>query len=149
MNDNITFEKAEEIQIKYRNLLKRKERKSKYKSLKNISLLAGVDISYYSKNNIEWGIACVVLWDLKKNIMVNTSYAHDEVKFPYKPGFLGFRESKLISIAIKNASKSPELIICDGHGINHPKRFGEATQLGLALNIPSFGVAKNPFFGYS
>ncbi len=39
--------------------------------------------------------------------------------------------------------------MCDGHGKIHPKRFGEAVHLGVALNLPTVGVAKNPFFGYS
>lgn len=39
--------------------------------------------------------------------------------------------------------------MCDGHGKIHPKRFGEAVHIGYALDIPSIGIAKNPFIGYS
>jgi deoxyinosine 3'endonuclease (endonuclease V) len=39
--------------------------------------------------------------------------------------------------------------MCDAHGIIHPKRFGEAVQLGMVFNIPTFGVAKKPFIGFS
>ena len=39
--------------------------------------------------------------------------------------------------------------MCDGHGFIHPRRFGEATHLGFALNLPTIGIAKNPFVGVS
>jgi len=148
--DDISFEEAERIQIKYSKFIQDKKTNNKIiQSLGQISILAGVDVSYYLKNNSEYGVSCAVLWDLKDNKIIETSFAQGKINFPYKAGFLGFRESKLISLAIKNASLKPELIVCDGHGFNHPRRFGEAVQIGLALNIPSFGIAKNPFFGYS
>jgi deoxyribonuclease V len=150
LDDNITFKQARKIQIKYRNILKKREKNLQYiKSIKTISIIAGVDISYFSRSKKDWGVSCAVLWDLKKNKMIDTTFAQSEINFPYKPGFLGFRECKLLSIAIKKSLLKPELIFCDGHGINHPRKFGEAVQLGVALDIPSIGVAKNPFFGYS
>jgi deoxyribonuclease V len=81
--------------------------------------------------------------------MENHSFAKEIITFPYKPGFLGFRECNLMVKAIERLTESPDIIMCDGHGIIHPKRFGEAVQLGLILNIPTFGVAKNPFIGFS
>jgi len=150
LKDNISLDEAEKCQIKYRNFLRKEEGKSKkIESSREISILAGVDVSYYLKNNLEYGVACAVFWNLRENKIIETSTAHANVNFPYKAGYLGFRESKLISLAIKSASLKPELIICDGHGINHPRRFGEAVQIGLALQIPSIGIAKNPYFGYS
>ena len=148
--DEITLNEADKIQTKYRKYIQDEEKNINIiKSTADISILAGVDVSYYLKDNGEYGISCAVLWDLKDNKIITTSFAQGKVNFPYKAGFLGFRESKLISLAINNAPLKPELILCDGHGINHPKKFGEAVQIGLALNIPSFGIAKNPFFGFS
>lgn len=150
LQDNISLDEAEKLQIKYRKFLKEEERKSKViESPREISILAGVDVSYYLKDDLEYGVSCAVFWNLEENKIIETSIAHAKVNFPYKAGYLGFRESRLISLAIKNAHLKPELIICDGHGINHPRRFGEAVQIGLVLQIPSIGIAKNPFFGYS
>jgi len=42
---------------------------------------------------------------------------------------------------------APDLLLCDGHGILHPRKLGEATQLGLALEIPAIGIAKRLFVG--
>ncbi|MHA2324530.1 MAG: endonuclease V, partial [Promethearchaeota archaeon] len=71
-----------------------------------------------------------------------------QIKFPYKSGYLGFRECKLLSQVIEKLPSKPDLVLCDGHGIIHPKRFGEAVHLGFALDIPTIGVAKNPLIGY-
>ena len=73
----------------------------------------------------------------------------DQVKFPYIPGYLGFREVPLMVKSLQKLTLEPDIIMCDGHGIIHPRRFGEATHLGFSLNIPTFGVAKNPFVGDS
>ena len=76
------------------------------------------------------------------------NFALQQITFPYKAGFLGFREVPVISSALETAKSTPDLLICDGHGIIHPRSFGEAVHLGLALNIPSFGIAKNPYIGF-
>jgi len=81
--------------------------------------------------------------------MEHHSFSKSAIKFPYISGFLGFRECSILVKAIEILPEIPDVIMCDGHGIIHPRRFGEAVQLGFALNIPSFGVAKNPFIGYS
>jgi len=95
------------------------------------------------------GVSCAVLWNLPNCKMEAHCFAEDIIKFSYKPGFLGFRECNLFTQAIGKLPESSNIIICDSHRIIHPKRFGEAVQLGLALNVPTLGVAKNPFIGYS
>ena len=151
LRDDISLEEAIKLQIKYHKILNyQKEKKHIDKiSIENIRWIVGSDISYFQKENQEYGLSCAVLWDLKENKIVSYFTAKNLIKFPYKPGFLGFRECNLLSRAIAKLQKKPDLLICDGHGIIHPKRFGEAVQLGFALNIPSIGVAKRPFIGYS
>ena len=150
LQKNLSLDEAEALQKKYCLILKKKSQKSVINTkIKDIEWVAGVDISYYKKGNEEWGVSCAVLWNLTNFKMENHCFAEDIIKFPYKPGFLGFRECNLLAQAIKKLPETLDIIMCDGHGIIHPKRFGEAVQLGLALDVPTFGVAKNPFIGYS
>lgn len=150
LQTNLSLDEAERLQEKYSQKLKNKERKIlKISDIKEINWVVAVDISYYNESHEEWGVACAVLWNLHFNKMDTHSFAKEIITFPYKPGFLGFRECNLFVKAIEKLQETPDIIMCDGHGIIHPKRFGEAAQLGLILDIPTFGVAKNPFIGFS
>jgi len=150
LNDDLSVEEAEKLQNKYRLLIYEEAPEDKpYISINEIKTVAGVDVSYFKDDHNEKGVACAVLWDLKSNKMIQRSLAEGTIRFPYKPGFLGFRECNLLAKAISNLKEKPDVIMCDGHGTVHPKKFGEAVQFGVALNIPTMGVAKNPFVGYS
>ncbi|MHA1729159.1 MAG: endonuclease V, partial [Promethearchaeota archaeon] len=126
------------ISVKDRILVKRSEQ---------IKFVAGVDISYPTEENPKRGIACAVLMDIKKSTEIEKAFYEGQIEFPYVPGLLAFREAPLLAKAIFKLKKQPDLIMCDGHGYAHPKRFGEAVHLGITLRIPSLGVAKNPYFG--
>ncbi len=150
LNDNYTQEEAKYLQLKYRKKIEKETiKKLELKDINEIKYIVGVDISYFTKNGKELGIACAILWDIKRNEIVESSYSKDQIRYPYIPGFLGFRECKLLVNAILKLPKKYEIVITDGHGIIHPRRFGEAVHLGVALEIPSIGIAKNPFIGYS
>jgi deoxyribonuclease V len=146
LRDDISLKKADLIQLKYcRDFLS----KSNEILERNIEFIAAVDVSYYNIGGVERGVSCAVLWDYEKKFMVEYQISDDLIRFPYQPGFLGFRESKLLSEAICKLSIKPDIILCDSHGIIHPRRFGAAVQLGMALSLPSCGIAKNPFIGIS
>ncbi|MHA2281450.1 MAG: endonuclease V [Promethearchaeota archaeon] len=149
LGNNYTFEQAELIQYKYQHLIKNSSGAKNIVDSTSIKTIAGADISYYSENNIEHGVACAVNWSLEDESIVECSFENDIIKIPYKPGFLGFRECRLLVKVISKLHKKPDLVLCDGHGKIHPRRFGEAVHLGYALNLPTVGVAKNPFIGYS
>jgi len=110
--------------------------------------VAGVDVSYPKDQNPRWGIACAALWDVREGIEIARCSMQGVVQFPYIPGLLGFREAKLMVEALHRLPRTPDLIMCDGHGIAHPRRFGEAVHVGAALGIPSIGLAKELFHGY-
>ncbi len=146
--DDYSFKQAEAIQVKYQNLIIQLPQNKHIKDFKAIKTIVGVDISYYEKGKIDYGVACVVVWNFNQKKAESYYFAKELIKFPYKPGFLGFRECKLLAKVISKLPNKPDLIMCDGHGKIHPRRFGEAVHLGLALNISTIGVAKNPYVGY-
>jgi len=67
--------------------------------------------------------------------------------FPYVPGLLSFREVPAVIGALERLTVIPDLLLCDGQGIAHPRRFGIASHLGLLCDIPSIGVAKTRLIG--
>ena len=84
--------------------------------------------------------------DLQTNQIVYESYSMCELKVPYVSGFLGFREIPIyleLLEKIKGDCKTlPEILMVDGYGILHHRRFGSATHLGFVTGIPTIGVAK-------
>jgi deoxyribonuclease V len=148
LRNDYSFEQAELIQSKYQKKIKKLKTDDIVYSTKSIKTIAGVDISYTNRGDKEIGIACAVLWNLTKNNVEEHYFAQDFITFPYKPGFLGFRECKLLFNVISKLPTKPDIIMCDGHGKIHPRRFGEAVHLGFLLNIPTIGIAKNHYIGY-
>lgn len=68
-------------------------------------------------------------------------------RFPYVPGFLSFREAPVILDALAQLTVAPDLVICDGQGIAHPRRLGIASHLGLLTGLPTIGCAKSLLIG--
>lgn len=149
LKDDYSFEQAESIQIKYQNIINQLPKNNYDTNIESIESIVGVDISYYEKGNYEYGVACAVVWNLNQEKKESHYFTQEHINLSYKPGFLGFRECKILAKVISQLPNKPDLIMCDGHGKIHPRRFGEAVHLGFALNISSIGIAKNPFIGYS
>jgi deoxyribonuclease V len=101
LKTGLSLEEAESIQEKYSQNLKNQEQEiAKITNIKEIKWVVGVDVSYFNEKNEEWGVACAVLWNLHFNKMEHHSFAKGIITFPYKPGFLGFRECNLLAQAI-------------------------------------------------
>jgi deoxyribonuclease V len=110
-----------------------------------IKRIAAVDVSYNHQSKTATAGACV--FDTEKKEIVDTAFAKTEIAFPYVPGLLAFREIPAVLEAFKKLDSEVDIIICDGHGILHPRGFGLASHLGVFLNFPTMGIAKNKLFG--
>lgn len=114
-------------------------------TLKNPRLIAGVDVAYVRER--EQSVATVVVLSRAELETVESAVARTKTPFPYIPGLLSFREIPAILKALEQLSSLPDLILVDGHGQAHPRRFGIAAHLGLWLKHPTVGIGKSRLCG--
>jgi deoxyribonuclease V len=107
--------------------------------------IAGLDVAYAVGSSRVAG--AVVVLDADTLAVVDMATAVREVEFPYIPGLLAFRELPALFDALGELSVEPDVLVCDGYGIAHPRRFGLACHLGVSCGKPTFGVAKTEFVG--
>ncbi|MGH2735326.1 MAG: endonuclease V [Actinomycetota bacterium] len=67
-----------------------------------------------------------------------------QVLAPYQPGLLALREGRLLARAVESLSGSPQALVVNATGRDHPRRCGLALHLGAALDLPSIGVTDRP-----
>ena len=91
--------------------------------------------------------AAVVVLDIETLRPCAVAVARRPVTFPYVPGLLSFREIPAVRDALSQLEITPDLLLCDGQGIAHPRRFGIACHLGVLTGLPSIGVAKKRLIG--
>jgi deoxyribonuclease V len=111
----------------------------------NCNLIAACDVSFDVGG--EFLFAAIVVLDRKDFSVVEEVTVQDKVTFPYVPGLLSFRELPILIKGFAQLNVKPDLVICDGQGIAHPRRLGIASHLGLWLDIPTIGSAKNILCG--
>ncbi len=107
--------------------------------------VAGVDVGFEDGGRTTR--AAVVLLGFPDLRPVEQRVARVPTAFPYVPGLLAFRELPALLAALALLDGRPDLILCDGHGRIHPRRFGLACHLGLAVELPTIGVGKSHFLG--
>ncbi|MEA1984330.1 MAG: endonuclease V [Euryarchaeota archaeon] len=105
--------------------------------------IGGVDCSYLDERII----CAVVVLDYETLEPLEHVHATREVSFPYIPTFFSFREGAAIIEAFRKLEVRPDLLMLDGCGIDHPRRAGLASHIGVLLDIPTIGVAKNILCG--
>lgn len=110
-----------------------------------IRTVAGVDVGFEADGTITR--AAVVVLGYPELDLVETAIARCPTTFPYIPGLLSFREAPAVLDALDRLEALPDLLICDGQGIAHPRRLGLASHLGLCTGLPSIGAAKSRLIG--
>lgn len=110
-----------------------------------ISTVAGLDVGF--DNHTNTAIGGIVVLALPGFTVIEQHTARRPVIFPYQPGFLSFREVPVLLDAYAKLATTPDLLICDGQGIAHPRRFGLACHLGILLDLPAIGAAKTRLIG--
>ncbi|CUS81503.1 Endonuclease V [Candidatus Kryptobacter tengchongensis] len=136
---DVSPEEAIKIQNEMRNLVKIENLQSQ------IRYIAGADISFDKGSNTVY--AGIVVLKFPELVEVDRSLLITEVNFPYIPGLLSFRESPALIKAWEKIKIIPDVVIIDGQGIAHPRRFGIASHFGVLIDKPTIGCAKSLLVG--
>jgi deoxyribonuclease V len=136
---NLTVKEAQDVQ---RALSRQVIR---YDGFSAVQTICGVDASYKVKGNRATSVCVAMSYPGLE--VIETVAANTPVTFPYTPGLFSFREIPALIPAVEKLKVKPDLIICDGHGLIHPRRFGLASHLGLLVDIPTIGCAKTKLLG--
>lgn len=107
--------------------------------------VAGADVSYDRRSPRLF--AAVVVIDARSGAVLERAGVEARARFPYVPGYLSFRELPPLLEAFERLREPPDLVVCDGQGFAHPRRFGLACHLGVTLDLPTIGCAKTRLVG--
>lgn len=107
--------------------------------------VAGVDVGFEADGTVTRAAVAVLRYPELE--LLESAIARRPTTFPYIPGLLSFRELPAVLDALERLREWPDLLLCDGQGIAHPRRFGLASHLGLLVDLPSIGVAKTRLCG--
>lgn len=112
---------------------------------RRVRRVAGVDVAFEKGGTVTRAAVVVLSWPGLE--VVDAAVARRETSFPYVPGLLSFRELPAVLDAAERLTCWPDLWLCDGQGIAHPRRFGIASHLGVLLDTPAIGVGKSRLVG--
>ena len=110
-----------------------------------IRFVAGADMAFDPETEVAF--AGVIVYRFPGLEEVERRMARRKLRFPYVPGLLSFRESPVLLAAFARLRTEPDLILIDGHGRAHPRRFGIACHIGILFDKPTIGCAKSRLVG--
>jgi len=112
---------------------------------RQVRTVVGVDVGFERHGRIARAAAAVLAFPQLE--LVDYAVVRQPARFPYVPGLLSFRELPALLAALERLQVKPDLILCDGQGLAHPRRFGIACHLGVICDVPTIGVAKSRLIG--
>ncbi len=112
---------------------------------RSVRLVAGADIAYDLRRERLFSAVLVYSWP--DMVLRETRLVVAPIRFPYVPGLLSFREAPALLRAFGRLRARPDLLLCDGQGVAHPRGIGLASHLGLLLGVPTIGCAKSLLIG--
>lgn len=136
---DLSYEEAKRLQVELRENVREEPLPGP------VRLVAGADASYTRGSDKLY--AAVVVLDATTLEVVDVGRAETEALFPYVPGYLSFREAPALLAAWDDLDTRPDLLVCDAQGRAHPRKFGLACHVGVLLDIPTIGSAKNLLCG--
>jgi deoxyribonuclease V len=136
---DVTPKQASDIQRRLRSALEQRDR------LSTVRRVAGVDVGFKQGGSITRAAVAVLSFPALN--LLEYKVVEQPTRFPYVPGLLSFRELPAVLSALSGLTQLPDLILCDGQGYAHPRRFGLACHLGVLLDIPCIGAAKSRLIG--
>lgn len=107
--------------------------------------VAGLDAAFSADGR--HCLAVAVVWDRIERRVTEVASASRPVRFPYVPGLLSFREAPALLAALRKLRQPVDVLLCDGQGLAHPRRFGIACHLGVLCGLPAVGCAKSRLIG--
>ena len=114
-------------------------------ALGTVRYVAGVDVGFEDKGRTTR--AAIAVLEFPGLALHDQVISRSPTRFPYIPGYLSFRELPAVLQALDRLTVMPDLLLCDGQGLAHPRRFGLACHLGGLTDLPSTGVAKSRLIG--
>lgn len=137
---NLTPTAAVELQRRLRTLVRIESA-----APSSIHTIAGADVSFNRFSDILH--SAIVVLELATLRIVDSASVRSTAKFPYVPGLLSFREVPPLLEAWERLGTKPDVMMLDGQGIAHPRRFGIACHVGVLLDLPTIGCAKSILVG--
>ncbi len=110
-----------------------------------VEVVAGADMAFSPDGRR--CVAAVVVYDLRRDAIVEEAVAWRDARFPYVPGLLSFREAPAVLAAARKLRTVPDAFLFDAQGLAHPRRFGLAAHAGVLLDMPAIGCAKSRLCG--
>jgi len=138
MYDHYSIQQATALQIELSKQLK-------FQPVEKITTIGGADISFNKNSSTMY--AGIVILSYPEMVLKSYALATYETNFPYKPGFLGFKEVPALLKVWDLIPDKPDVVVLDGNGILHPRRMGVASHFGILSNQPTIGCAKKILYG--
>jgi deoxyribonuclease V len=135
----LTPAEAIEVQQRLRSLVRREP------LTREVHTIAGADISFNKYSETVY--AGIVVLSLPELQIIEQAGVRSRAEFPYVPGLLSFREAPSLLEAWDRLKTRPDVLMLDGQGIAHPRRFGIACHTGVWLDLPTIGCAKSILVG--